>query len=666
MPDVPIYPHSRRPIIWIVDDSATERMITERSLGDAYTFVQFSDGADVVEKLSSGMPLPDVLLLDWVMPGMSGDEVCRFLRSQLATKELPIIMVTASRIETQDVVAGLALGANDYVARPFVAEELCARVNAVLRAKQLNDVAQRERMRLAAINQLGRSLFEAGSNVQRILEELAITLTSSICDGCSILMLPGDLPPAAVSRHHADPSGELLSSIATVADPAVFSFTSSEEAARQLPPAYQPYIARFGLRALAILPFPARSAVQGVVTVTRDGDSWPLDPDDISTIETCIEYASLAVQNAMQFDAEQRARAQLDAVLTSAPIGIVVAAGDGSVLLTNQAAALLIPGIERAANIRDAFRLAQWTSPDRSPIDEDGWLQQRGAARTAARVREMVMHHAESGVTRTLSVSTVPLLSNGSDQGDVTTIEDVSAAREHAAERERIALFQEQMIAIVGHDLRNPLGAVLAGTEAIELHAANVPAVAPLARRVLSSVHRMNRIVEQLLDVTRARLGKGIPIDPRPVQLRPLVRGVLDELALAHSASTFDLIAPADVQGVWDPDRLAQVVSNLASNAVQYGKQTSPIVVEIIASEHQATISVTNAVREQPIDPSRLGVIFDLYQRGSEERHVSGLGLGLYIVSEIVRSHQGTIAAESTLDGTVFRVVLPRRVLFAS
>jgi sigma-B regulation protein RsbU (phosphoserine phosphatase) len=658
--------HGRRPIVWIVDDSPTERLITERSLGDGYTFVQFSDGADVVEKLSSGAPLPDVLLLDWVMPGMSGDEVCRFLRSQLTTKDLPIIMVTSSRIETNDVVAGLALGANDYVARPFVAQELCARVNAVLRAKQLKDVAQRERMRLAAINQLGRNLFEAGINVQRIIEELATTLTSSICDGCSILMLPGDLPPAFVARHHADPTGAQLAAIATVADPAVFSFTSSEDAARQLPPAYQPYIARFGMRGLAILPFPARSAIQGVVTVTRDGASLPLDPDDISTIETCIEYASLAVQNAMRFDAEQRARAQLDAVLTSAPIGIVVAGGDGSVILTNEAAALLIPGIEKASNIRDAFRLARWTAPDGSPIEEHSWIQQRDAARSGARVRELVMHHGSLGAARTLSVSTVSLLANGADLGDVTTIEDVSAARENAAERERIALFQEQMIAIVGHDLRNPLGAVLAGTEAIELHAASLPAVAPLARRVLSSVHRMNRIVEQLLDVTRARLGTGIPIEPRAVLLKQLVRSVLDELALAHPASTFDLVATDDVQGIWDPDRLAQVVSNLASNAVQYGNQAHPILVEIAASEHAATICVRNAVRDKPIDPARLGAIFDLYQRGSDERHVSGLGLGLYIVSEIVRAHQGTIAAESTLDGTVFRVVLPRRALDAA
>src|SRR5687767_587678 len=133
-------------------------------------------------------------------------------------------------------------------------------------------------MRLAAINQLGKRLFQAAS-VQQILEELARTLTTTLCDGCGVLLLPGAHLPASVAIHHGQASADQLSAIATLADPAVMSFESSEDAARRLPPAYQSYIARFGLRALAILPFPIRAPIEGVVTVTRDGGSLPLTSD---------------------------------------------------------------------------------------------------------------------------------------------------------------------------------------------------------------------------------------------------------------------------------------------------------------------------------------------------------------------------------------------------
>lgn len=616
---------TRSPVVWIVDDSPTERAITRRALGQSFSFVELCDGVEAVERFATGA-LPDVLLLDWVMPGMSGDEVCRYLRSQDRTKDLPIILVTASRIQTDDVVQGLTSGANDYVARPFAPQELRARVETALRAKRLHDEAMRERMRLAAVNQLGSKLFEAGGDTQRIFEELAETLAGSICDGCAILLLPGPVPATAVARHRADPvaAAELLA-MATIADPATFVFESSEEAARVLARSYHGYIARCGLRGFAILPFPLREPFQGVITVTRDGESRPFEREDLATIETCIEYATLAVQNAMRLEAERTARTQLHAVLDHAPIGIVVTNRDGVVTLANPAASTLVPGIA------DALDLAALTA-----------------------------QALEDGSPRRLRVASVPLTMGGTAIGEVTTLEDVTVASQLAAEKARIAAFQEQMLAIVGHDLRSPLGAIFAGAEALNRHAADSPPMLSIIRRMQSSASRMTNIVDQILDVTRARLGSGIPIHPKEMSLTPMVRGVLDELALAHASARFELVADEQVRGVWDPDRLAQVVSNLASNAIQYGRAGAPILVAVSAAAPFATITVTNAVRDRPIASDRLGMLFDPYRRGADnERHVGGLGLGLYIVSEIVRAHGGTISAESSEPGTVFRVQLP-------
>jgi signal transduction histidine kinase/CheY-like chemotaxis protein len=613
------------PVVWLVDDSATERAMTRRSLGPDFSFVEFSDGVEVVERSATGA-LPDVLLLDWVMPGMSGDEVCRYLRSHDRTKELQIIIVTASRVETTDVVQGLAAGANDYIVRPFAPQELRARVETALRAKRLHDEAIRERTRLAAVNRLGGKLFEAGGDTQRIFEELAATLAGSICDGCSILLLPGPAPETAVARHREDPTAAAaLLAMATIADPAAFVFESAEEAARVLARSYHGYIARCGLSSLAILPFPLREPFQGVITVTRDGESRPFDREDLATIETCIEYATLAVQNAMRLTAERTARTQLHAVLEHAPIGIVVTNRDGAVTLANPTASTLVPGIE-------------------------------GAPDLAALIRKAL----EEGSARQLRVASVPLMMGGAAIGEVTTLEDVTVESQLAAEKARLAAFQAQMLAIVGHDLRSPLGAIYAGAEALNHHAADSSPMRSIIRRMQSSASRMTSIVDQLLDVTRARLGGGIPIHPQAMSLTPMIRGVLDELALAHPSARFELVADEQVHGMWDSNRLAQVVSNLASNAIQYGRAGSPVVVEVSAAAPFATITVTNTVRDAPIASDRLRVLFDPYIRGAEsERHVAGLGLGLYIVSEIVRAHGGTITAESSGSSTVFRVQLP-------
>ncbi|MEO6953863.1 MAG: ATP-binding protein [Polyangia bacterium] len=131
----------RMPVVWVADDSAAEAAMAQRALSSDYTVRCFTSGPALIEHISSGEH-PDALILDWEMPELSGLEVCQFLRADPATRELPILILTANG-RTEDLVRGLAAGANDYVAKPFSSAELTARVAALVRARRMRERAER-------------------------------------------------------------------------------------------------------------------------------------------------------------------------------------------------------------------------------------------------------------------------------------------------------------------------------------------------------------------------------------------------------------------------------------------------------------------------------------------------------------------------------------------
>jgi signal transduction histidine kinase len=136
----PAPPSAAQPAVWIVDDSPLEAEMARKTLADTFTTRIFSDGSALLEQLVVP-PLPDMLLLDWVMPGVSGIEVCQFLRARELTSELPILLLTGQN-QTRQIVEGLAAGANDYLSKPYSPAELNARVASLIRGKRLRERAE--------------------------------------------------------------------------------------------------------------------------------------------------------------------------------------------------------------------------------------------------------------------------------------------------------------------------------------------------------------------------------------------------------------------------------------------------------------------------------------------------------------------------------------------
>jgi signal transduction histidine kinase len=229
----------------------------------------------------------------------------------------------------------------------------------------------------------------------------------------------------------------------------------------------------------------------------------------------------------------------------------------------------------------------------------------------------------------------------------------------HEHEHARVVQLQQQLLAMVGHDLRTPLSAI-AGSAALLARAPDLPSSRlRLAQRIVSSAGRMSRLVSDLLDFTRVRTEGRLPVSPEPVNLGALCRRVVQEIAAARPRTIVHCEVEGDVTGEWDPARVEQVVSNLVTNACLHGDAERPVLVRVTGLDDAVRIAVHN--EGPPIPPEVLPHIFEPFRRGDE--HVAGLGLGLHIVQTLVEAHGGTVEVSSDESGTTFTVVLPAPVV---
>ena len=168
-------------------------------------------------------------------------------------------------------------------------------------------------------------------------------------------------------------------------------------------------------------------------------------------------------------------------------------------------------------------------------------------------------------------------------------------------------------------------------------------------------------MIDQILDLTRSRIGGGIAIERKPTNLGKLATDVVAETSLAHGGKPVAFEARGDLDGQWDPDRLAQVVSNLVGNALVYGDQGS---VKVAVAGDGSNVRLTVHNTGPPIPSELQTALFDPFRRGerdSNAAHTAGLGLGLYITHEIIVAHGGRIDVRSNeTEGTTFTVELPR------
>jgi len=234
-------------------------------------------------------------------------------------------------------------------------------------------------------------------------------------------------------------------------------------------------------------------------------------------------------------------------------------------------------------------------------------------------------------------------------------------ARAALLDERETAELREQFIAVLGHDLRTPLGSVLSASEILLLKHQD-PSTRQVVERIRRSTRRMAALVEDVVDFTRGRMGGGIALDLRLVKGVDLrLYDVVDELSGVYPERVIDTAIQPGMSLHCDPERLSQLLSNLLKNALVHGSEHHPIFVVAHVHDGRFTLRVTNGGPD--LSPAVIAQLLKPYWRAASRAGSEGLGLGLYIVDQIARGHGGTVEVASSAGSTSFTFTMPAQSL---
>lgn len=771
--------------VWLVDDSPLEVEHTRSLLARAaYRVETFTDGASLLERLAQpGVELPELLLLDWLMPGITGLEACHFLREHYGPTDLPILVLTASTHEGT-LEEAFAAGANDYVAKPARAVELLTRVRTLLQTRRdAEALRERERERSSLLTEveaarvrltalfenapasicilrgpdhvfeltnpayqrlvgLGRPL--VGLPVREALPEVVEQGFLELLDEVYRSGTPflGNEVPIRLDRRGdgtledaflyqlyqpvRDASGQVVGID-------VFGFDVTEQVrarhrlealAQQLRQSEEHLLRVAQASGTGI--WEMDTATGTLVTDARFRELFGLAPDEPFPLEKGLSIihpedrprveralrAALAGENGGRYHAEYRtvrtpegrwrwveARGHADFGPDGKPVrilgtGVDITArkqveAEREVLLEALAAqpslnVCVLRGPRFVFEMANAVYLEQIAGgrdilgkPLFEALPE---LSSQGIGTHFTRLLETGQPYVGREVPSRFSRADgtqgegffhlvhQPIRSRDGVYDSILCIgQDVTgmvrarkeAERLMALEKERTS-FEQQLIGIVSHDLRNPVSAIMMGASTLLRRPDVEERQRRTAERILVSAGRANRMIHDLLDFTQARLGGGLRVKRVPGDFHAILRQVVEESQVSNPGRVLRLVQTGSGEGAWDGDRLAQLMSNLLSNAVHYSPPDSPVNIEMRGEPGELVLTVHNS--GAPIRPEVLPHLFQPMQRGVEEvSGVRSVGLGLYIVDQVVRAHGGSVEVASTAEaGTTFTVRLPR------
>ncbi len=419
-------------------------------------------------------------------------------------------------------------------------------------------------------------------------------------------------------------------------------------------PEYMALARRLQVRSVLAVPLVVRDAVVAVSTfVTTSESGRRHGPEELALAEELARRAAAVVKNARLHQELERSEQRFRVALADTHVSVFEKDRDlrfrwvYNPMFGLDAAELIGKGDEAAVG------------PEAAPYVE---ARQRKVLEKGEPIREEIRVRP-AGEVRHLLAHVEPLRGPSGDivglTGAVADVTEQKRVQEALAEA---LAFRERMLGILGHDLRNPLSAVVVGTSLLVRRADLAEDAREQVARIDRASKRMLEMIETLLDFSASRFKGTLPIAPVTVDLHEVARAVMEELRAANPGREVELTTRGDGRGCLDPARMAQVLSNLVGNALVHGARDESVRVSVAGGEDELSLAVSN--RGTPIPAELLPVLFEPFRQGPGCRDASrarGLGLGLYIAKQIVTAHGGEIRVRSSAEsGTTFTVRVPR------
>jgi two-component system NtrC family sensor kinase len=601
-------PGAERALVLVVDDSLTVReelrAELERAGLDVVTAANGEDGLRVAADRR-----PSAVVVDGTMPGMDGATFIRQLRSDSVLRTTPCILLTAS--QSVGELRALDAGADAYVRKEEGDEVVLARLQALLRSS--TPPAQEGISGLLS----PKRIVAIGRGKDRA-EALAERIRRAGHEPVAVPSVDKALAFVAVDRVDA------IAIDASVSVPAALDACGRIKAV----PALR------GVPLVVVGEWEENDLVLRAIHAGAD------DYVGASSGSGVLRARIAAQLRRKQFEDENRVRegyARNSAILESISDAFFAVDRAWRLVYVNHAFEELL-GTTRAAAVGEhLWHLA-------APLVAGTFEQE---LRRAEAQRVPLTFEAPFPGERWFEVRAFP-----GEDGLTAYLRDVS-------ERRRSQEVQAHLLGIVGHDLRTPLTLVTVSASALLRDPKLSERQQSAVRRIETGAAHMIRLIQDLLDYSRARLGQGLSIHPAAADLDELCRGALDQVRAAHAGRTVVYHHEGDGHGHWDPDRILQVLLNLLTNACRYSTPGSDVTLSWRGEPDRKVVTVHN--QGPAISPELFGHIFEPFKRGDAAGNTRGsIGLGLYIVKQIVVAHGGAVTVRSNeSEGSTFEVVLP-------
>jgi signal transduction histidine kinase/DNA-binding response OmpR family regulator len=623
--------------ILIADDKSDNITLLSRYLeNEGYICISAYDGEEALKKIRA--EIPDLVLLDINMPVKDGFEALHEIRSDPAIAHIPVIILTAARLESMDMQYALNMGADDYVTKPFDRRELLARIRTRLRVKETEDIIRQRNRELNLLPEIGRELsarVDINELTDLILRRTVETLGAML--GHFILLTPKGTshktysfsnPASASVQAKLPPLTDILNQVNETRQGIIIGDAHQDSR--------WPVASEDPTHAMVIVPMFGRLELLGLLVLAHEQPGY-FHLENKLLLQAIAGQAAIAVENAQLYGGVLQEQQRMTAVLQSTADAILIFDTENRLVSINPAGENLFPNGHAKIN-----------SPITQGVGFEPLIENLHATRTTGEARTSEILWPDQ---RAFTAAFTPMEGGGC----VVILNDVS--RFKILEQVKNEFFETTT-----HSLKNPLTKIMLYSQLVPQVGSLTDKQAEYLRHIGETVGKMDTMLQNLLEL--ARIDSGL-IEHRSdtVNMYDLVTEVIEEFnPLASARKQTIQVEPAEgnPEARGGKHQLKQVLRNLVDNAIKFTPENGSIVISIHADQDTVTVKVKDD--GYGISSEDLPFVFDRFYRTNREqiKDLEGNGVGLAIVKKFVEQNGGQVSANSELGkGSCFIVTLP-------